>query len=180
MRCQRHLLGLVVMLTGVASAQAQTDATLRWRSGSALGVQVGQGQPTVPCGSFSISCDSSATLGVYGRSKGARTLSMQLGYGEGAATPVGRPQELNLNLVGRAAALPELGVYGRLGTTFNRPTAGLAPRMPGDAGVTYGVGLSWDFSRSASALVGVDSYDLRTNLGEGRDVRTSLGLRWRY
>jgi hypothetical protein len=54
--------------------------------------------------------------------------------------------------------------------------------MPGaDGGLTYGVGLSWDFSRSASAVLGFDSYDFRGASGELRDVRsTSLGLQWRY
>ena len=49
-----------------------------------------------------------------------------------------------------------------------------------ESGLTYGVGLSWDFSRSASAAFGWDIYDLRTPIGESRDVRTSLGLQWRY
>jgi hypothetical protein len=75
--------------------------------------------------------------------------------------------------------LPDLGGYGRTGTTCARPGA-LPALTPADGGLTYGVGLSWDFSRSASAAVGLDSYDLRGPVGEVRDVRTSLGLRWRY
>lgn len=76
--------------------------------------------------------------------------------------------------------LPSLGVYGRLGTPAAR--AGLAGGPgAGEGGVTYGIGLSWNFSRRGSAILGWDSYDLRTLGGETRDVRaTSLGLRWRY
>jgi hypothetical protein len=54
---------------------------------------------------------------------------------------------------------------------------GLALTPGSEGGVTYGVGLSWDFSRSASAVLGFDSYDVR-GLGDVRATR--LGLQWRY
>ena len=51
---------------------------------------------------------------------------------------------------------------------------------PGEGGISYGVGLNWEFSRAASAAIGLDSYELRGGLGDVRELRTSLGLRWRY
>jgi OmpA-OmpF porin, OOP family len=90
-----------------------------------------------------------------------------------------RTQQPTLDVVGRAGVLPELGLYGRVGATPGRgtPLATVSTRE----GVNYGVGLRWDFSRSASATVGLDNYDMRAMSGELRDVRaTSLGLQWRY
>jgi hypothetical protein len=179
MLSQRHLLGLVVALAAVGSAEAQSSGSLRWRSGGTpLGLQLGQGDLRVPCGNFTFSCDS-ATLPLYTSLKAPRTLSMQLGYTDPApALAPARSQGLSVSLVGKAGIGWDLGVYGRVGTTFNRAT--LAPTAPGEGGLTYGVGLSWDFSRRGSAAVGLDSYDTRSNLGDARDLRTSLGLQWRY
>ena len=74
----------------------------------------------------------------------------------------GSSQGLKVGVVGKSGFATDLGVYGRV-----------APS-------SYGVGFSWDFAPSASAMVGFDSYDLRTASG-GRDVRgASLGLHWRY
>jgi OOP family OmpA-OmpF porin len=81
-----------------------------------------------------------------------------------------------LSLVGRASfgATP-FGLYGKLGTTYPR---NFMPGTDSAAGLSYGAGVSWDFSPRASATLGWDSYDLR--LG-GSPVRaTSLGLQWRY
>ena len=179
MPSQRHLVGLVIALAAVGAAQAQSNANLRWRAGGTPhGLQVGQSDLRVPCGSFTFTCDA-ATLPLYRSLKAPRTLSMQVGpAGPSVAPDAPRTQGLNVSLVGKAGIGWDVGVYGRVGTTFNR--AALAPTLPGEGGLTYGVGLSWDFSRRGSAAVGLDSYDTRSGLGDVRDVRTSLGLQWRY
>lgn len=77
-------------------------------------------------------------------------------------------QGLNVQLVGRS----NLGVYGRLVRSGNEENW-----HPEGSGLTYGVGLSWDFSPRGSAVLGWDAYDVRSLT----DVRaTSLGLQWRY
>jgi hypothetical protein len=175
-----HLLGLGILFAAGAAA-AQSHPSLRLRDGApALGLQVGTAAPRVPCGNFSISCDA-ATLPLYTSEGAPRSLSMQLEYPRNPlGVESGRSPGVSLNLVGQAGLPGALGVYGRIGTTLQRANAnGLNPVIPGDGGVTYGVGLSWDFSRSGSAALGLDSYDLR-GLGDGRELRTSLGLQWRY
>jgi OOP family OmpA-OmpF porin len=180
MGSQRHLLGLVIALTA-GSAWAQSSGALRWRGGSEpLGLQAGQAAPRVPCGSFAFSCDT-ATLPLYSSPNASRSLSMLLGSTD--AAPLARENRtpgLNVSLVGQAGLGWDLGVYGRVGTTFNRAGNALTPLTATDGGLSYGVGLSWDFSRRGSAALGLDSYDMRGSLGEGRDVRGSLGLQWRY
>lgn len=179
---QRTLLGLVIGLAAAAMAGAQGTGSLRWPAGTApLGLQAGAGELRLPCSTYTFACASTATLPLYASASAPRTLSMQLGPAEGVSSlGITRAEGLNVSLVGRAGLPWDLGVYGRVGTTFNRASPLLAGMGGSDGGLSYGVGLSWDFSRSASAALGFDSYDLRSATGEVRDVRTSLGLQWRY
>lgn len=181
MRAQRTVLGLVLGLAAAAATVAQADGALRWRQGSAsLGLQPTVRVPQLQCGPFSLACDASATLPLYQSARAPRSVSMQLGYVEGTTLKVPRSQGLSLALVGKAGLFSDLGVYGRVGTVVTRGSA-LAGAPGGDRGLTYGVGLSWDFSRRASAMVGFESYDLRGQAGDVRDVRaTNLGLQLRY
>ena len=179
MSSSRPLLALVIAFAAASTAHAQASGALRWRAGVApLGLHAGLSDLRVPCGNFTLSCDA-ATVPLYASDKAPRTLSMQVGYGDASALRAARPQGLNISVVGKAGIAADLGVYGRVGTTFNRAGPALSP-AGADGGLTYGVGLSWDFSRRGSAAVGLDSYDVRTSLGDSRDVRTSLGLQWRY
>jgi OmpA-OmpF porin, OOP family len=173
---------LVVGLGVVVGAWAQANGELRWRGGvSSLGLQAKGNELGGPCGSIAFPCeDSGGTLRLYTSPKAPRTLSLQLAYPEDPApvARLSRPQAPNVSLIGRTDIAPSLGLYGRLGTATRASLAG-APGSEG--GITYGVGLSWDFSRRGSATVGWDLYDFRALGGESRDVRaTSLGLQWRY
>jgi hypothetical protein len=180
---QRTLLGLVIGLTAAGGAGAQSNGSLRWPVGATpLGLQATGGAPQLPCSTYTFSCAGAATLPLYASASAPRTLSMQMGPTEGVSSlGIVRPQGLHVSVVGRAGLPWDLGLYGRVGTTFNRASSPLLAGVGGsEAGLSYGVGLSWDFSRGASAAFGFDSYDLRSAGGEVRDVRTSLGLQWRY
>jgi OOP family OmpA-OmpF porin len=182
MRSQRDLLVLVLALTATAAAVGQSNGTLRWRSGgSALGLQPAASGPAVQCGPFTLACDGTTVVPLY-ESRGApRSLSMQVGTVDGSSTlKMAHAPGLSLALVGQAGLFQDVGVYGRVGAMMGR-SSGLAGAPGVDGGMTYGVGLSWDFSRSASAVLGFDSYDVRGTAGDLRDVRaTRLGLQWRY
>jgi hypothetical protein len=183
MRLQRTLVGLVLFLPAAGTAFAQADARLRWRAGgNPLGLQAAPATLALPCGNFTFTCGDAAALPLYLHSSPGwpRSLSMQIGYADVASLRSPGPQGPNVSLVGRAGIAPDLGVYGRVGTTFNRSLPPLSAMVPSESGLTYGVGFSWDFSRRASAALGWDSYDLRSTAGDIRDVRTSLGLQWRY
>lgn len=182
MRSQRILLGLVVGLGAIGAAWAQANGELRWRSGAhPLGLQVPGNQWSAPCGSIAFPCEGgSDTLRLYASPRGPRSLSLQVAYPEEPASVLrlGRPAAPTVSVIGRADIAPSLGFYGRLGTATR---ATLAGGLANEGGITYGVGLSWDFSRRGSATVGWDLYDFRAFGGEARDVRaTSLGLQWRY
>ena len=182
MRPQRDVLLLILGLAAAASAVAQASGSLRWRAGaSSLGLQLAAGAPALQCGALSLACDTSTTVPLYESSVPPRSVSVQVGSLAGStAFKVVRSQGLSLALVGKAGLFSDLGVYGRVGTVAARGS-GFAGLPGAEGGLTYGVGLSWDFSRSASAVLGFDSYDMRGAGGDTSNIRnTSLGLQWRY
>jgi OOP family OmpA-OmpF porin len=178
---QRKVVALICGLAATAAAPAQESGALRWRSGSSpLGLQAGQPRAGVPCGSFAFSCSDATTVPLYASAKAPRSVAMQVSPADNPAMRSPQAQGFNVSVIGKAGIGWDLGVYGRVGTTFNRASPATMSNLGSEGGKTYGVGLSWDFSRSASAALGMDSYDVRSTGGEVRDVRTSLGLQWRY
>ena len=178
MESQRILLGLV-LASAVGTALAQSGGSLRWRSGP-LGLQAGQDEFRFACSSVASPCEGANSVRLYESPRAPRTVSMLVGWQQRPALGLARPQTLKVSVLGRAGIAPDLGVYGRFGTTVGRPVASLVPTADA-GGMSYGVGFKWDFSPRGSALLGWDSYDLRTGLGDARDVRAaSLGLQWRY
>lgn len=188
MYSQRTLPALVLGLAAACAASAQSQGGIQWRGPghAALGLQAGGTDFRVPCGSIALPCDGdAAVVPLYGNRLATRSLDMQVGHLEAPRRlffkDTTQPQGLAISLVGKAGLAQDLGIYGRLGATMGRDPA-LAGHLPGTegTGLSYGVGLSWDFSPRGSAILGWDSYDFRTVAGE-RDVRAaSVGLQWRY
>jgi hypothetical protein len=97
---------------------------------------------------------------------------------------VGRaPIGLNASVVGRAQ-FSAFSAFGKLGTTNTRPdttqmgmSAG-TPQTEAASGLSWGGGVSWDFSPRLSASVEWASYDLRMPTGPVRT--TNLGLQFKY
>jgi hypothetical protein len=148
---QRTPWGWVLGMVLAGSTAAQGQGVLRW-PGSGMGLQ-------------------------------APDLQVDLQAGYTGPSPMERrlaqSQPQGVKLVGRSARLGDLGVYGRFGLGSRSNYMGNGPAST-DSAMSYGVGLSWDLSPRASAVLGWDSYDMRTAIGD-RDVRaTSLGLQWRY
>ena len=184
MSTQRALLGLVFGSMAAFAASADTGS-LRWRGeGSSLGLRAGASDFRVPCGSVAFPCEGGGTSTLlYSSAKSPRSISMQVGHlDSGSTMRMARPQGMNISVVGKTGVAPDLGVYGRVGTFFGRSGPSLTPSSFGEgSGHSYGMGVSFELSRRASASVGVDSYDIRTSTGDSRDVRAaSLGLQVRY
>jgi OmpA-OmpF porin, OOP family len=153
-----------------------------------LGLNVGRSRYNVPCGSTSLLCDDTAPSTEFyaGRMVG-NFWGVELGFLD--AGRVQRPggelkaQGLNLSVVGRAPLGHAIGLFGKVGTTYGRtenPALGGAFRDQG-FGLSYGGGVSMDFTPRLSASFELESSDFRF-AGTGRDpVRSaSLGLRYRY
>lgn len=181
MSAKRNVPVLLITLAVAATAAAQGQGSLRWRNAAPLGLQAAGGEVRVPCASYTLSCGDAAVLPLYASQRSPRAVSMQLSSDPVAPRLVpARDPGMQVNVVGTAGLLEDLGVYGRIGTTLQRATPALAMPAGSDGGLTYGVGFSWDFSRRGSAALGLDSYDLRGAASDGRELRTSLGLQWRY
>ncbi len=158
-------------------------------SRSSLGLHLNRSQPSLPCGTTSLICDTAAPAAqIQGSAMVGRFWGVELGYLEsGKITALeGRTQGLNLSLIGKAPLGQSLGVFGKLGTTYGRTDAsvlgaGPAPVSEPGFGLSYGAGVSFAFTPRLSATLEWDSNDYRSP-GTGREpVRsTSLGLRYRY
>jgi OOP family OmpA-OmpF porin len=98
-----------------------------------------------------------------------------------------RAQGLALSMVGKTQLLPSVGIFGKFGPTYGRTeTTALAPRRIGAGGdrgfgLSFGGGVSFDFTRRLSATVQLDSTDFPSAGGGREPIRsTSLGLKYSY
>ena len=93
----------------------------------------------------------------------------------------GRNQGLNISMVGRAPLSQSLGVFGKVGAIQALRSGGGLGMRPEGVGLSFGAGLSYDFTPRLSATLAWDSVDMRF-AGAGREpVRsTSVGLQYRY
>ena len=78
-------------------------------------------------------------------------------------------------------------MYGKVGASYGRSDtamlAGLGPNALGETGygLSWGAGLSYDFTPRVSAVLEWDNHDLRFGGASREPVRaTSLGLQFRY
>jgi len=165
-----------------------------WLPGSRsyLGLNLGRSRYNVSCGTTALLCDDSdRPAELYAGTMVGNFWGVELGYlnmgriaRESAET---RAQGLNLSLVGKAQVARSLRVFGKVGSTYGRSeTAALAASSIAAGseqgfGLSYGAGVSYDFTPRLSATLELDSNDFRFS-GVGRDpVRsTSLGLQYRY
>jgi OmpA-OmpF porin, OOP family len=180
------------------TSDAQTTSSPaggRWWSNARgyLGLSVGGSHYGVACGGTALVCDDTGTA--WRASAGLMANNywgVELGYIDlGKMARAGgqtKAQGLNLSLVGRAPVWQSFSVFGKLGATYGRtetstagPATGVTAGTERGMGLSYGVGIGYDFTPRLSATLEWDSNDFRF-AGTGRDqVRsTSLGLQYRY
>ena len=157
-----------------------------------LGLNLSRSRYNVSCGTTALLCDDSdRPAEVYAGTMIGNFWGVEMGYlnmgriaRESGET---RAQGLNLSLVGKAQVAQSMRVFGKVGSTYGRSdTAALAASSIATGseqgfGLSYGAGVSYDFTPRLSATLELDSNDFRF-AGGGRDpVRsTSLGLQYRY
>ncbi|MBA3771069.1 MAG: hypothetical protein H0X13_00905 [Ramlibacter sp.] len=159
---------------------------------SYLGLNLGRSQYQLSCGTTSLLCDDTDRVAqLYAGTLVGNFWGVEMGYlNLGRMARAGgetRVQGLNFSLVGKAQLGQSLGMFGKVGTTYGRtetaaPGAGSIGTGTGQGfGLSWGGGLSWDFTPRVSATLEWDSNDFRF-AGGGRDTvrSTSLGLKFRY
>jgi len=174
-------------------AVAQTTSSNWFGSGHRyLGLNLGRSHYGVDCGGTAFVCDTSdRSVQVTAGAMASDYWGVELGYMDlGRIARAGgktKAQGLNLSLVGKAPVVQQFSVFGKVGTTYGRTEtsaavgSGVAAGTRHGLGLSYGAGVSWDFTPRLSATLEWDSNDFRFASG-GRDpVRsTSLGLQYRY
>ncbi|NPC54672.1 outer membrane beta-barrel protein [Caenimonas soli] len=159
---------------------------------SYLGLNLGRSRYNISCGTTALLCDDSErSVQLYTGTMIGNFWGVELGYlNMGRIARAGgetRSQGLNLSLVGKTQLTPSLRLFGKVGTTYGRSeTSALAASsiVTGSEqgfGLSYGAGVSFDFTPRLSATLEWDSNDFRFPGGARDPVRsTSLGLQFRY
>jgi OOP family OmpA-OmpF porin len=179
---------------GAGASATDSSHNSWWPAGghSYLGLNLGRSHYNLPCGNIALLCDDTdRSVQLYAGRMIGNFWGVELGYLDmGRIARAGgetRARGLNLSLVGKAPLGRSFGVFGKVGTTYGRTetsalaSSGLAAGSANGFGLSYGAGVSFDFTPRLSATVEWDSNDFRFS-GTGRDpVRsTSLGLQYRY
>lgn len=203
MKTPHVLLGplLAASLSFSAFAQAPAASTQDGASARSLmpakgrgyvGLSLGRSRWGTHCGVTTFNCDSTDnSVQVSAGSMLGNFWGVELAYIDMGRISRGggstRAQGLNLSLVGKAPVWQSLGVFGKVGTTYGRTEtsallgSGVNNGTDRGFGLSYGAGVSYDFTPRLSATLAWDSHDFRF-AGSGRDpVRaTSLGLQYKY
>ncbi len=184
---------------GVAAAQTSSGSSSSATGGDwfgkprgYLGLSLGRSRYSVDCGGVAFVCDKSdQSVKVTAGAMSGNFWGVELGYLDlGRIARAGgttKAQGLNLSLVGKAPVGWQFSVFGKVGATYGRTEtsalagSGIAAGTERGMGLSYGAGVSYDFTPRLSATLEWDSNDFRFASG-GRDpVRsTSLGLQYRY
>lgn len=197
MSMQRLVLGSLLVGACLPVA-AQSDAALLrdglfgpaagigWPAGAkpALGLALGR-STLLPCApeSFTLACSQAPGNQPQRLALEFNTMDMAR-LDRGGSTV--RAQGLNLSVVGKTRVLSSLGLYGKLGATWGRTESTAVGGSNGASGteagfgVSYGAGVSWEFTPSVSATLSWDSYDFRFAGGRDPVRTTNLGLQWKY
>lgn len=180
--------------TGLRSGSpgGSTGLMDRYAGQRVFGLNLGQSNYQVGCGASLFECDDQDRyVHVYARGMNNDTFGAELGLVDAGRIDRGgggtRAQGINLSLVGQTPETNGLRLYGKVGTTFGRTRVSSDPASPVASGretgfgVSYGIGASYAITPQLSAVLALDSHDLRFPGGEREPVRaTSLGLQYRY
>jgi OOP family OmpA-OmpF porin len=202
MKTTHVILGTAFAAGMAFSAFAQSPATSPGQDGARsylpaagrgyVGLSLGRSRYSAPCGATSFNCDNTdnsvqiSAGSMLGNFWGVELAYIDMGrISRGGGTT--KAQGLNLSLVGKAPVWQSLGVFGKVGTTYGRTEtsallgSGVSNGSDRGFGLSYGAGVSYDFTPQLSATFGWDSHDFRF-AGSGRDAvrATSLGLQYKY
>ncbi len=194
------LLTITMMGTAATAQSASASGTdmssrsswLPYTNNGYIGLDVGRSSFQNSCGAAGFACDrSDRAARIYLGGTFNPHFSAEIAYADyGDMRRAGgssRAQGLNLSLVGRAPLTQNIGLYGKLGTTYGHtrvsaaPGSGVAAGSESGWGPAYGLGISWQWSPNWSSALewNRQRFDFSGNNSEW--VRaTYIGLRYHY
>jgi opacity protein-like surface antigen len=174
------------------TSSASSTSFLPAKGRGYVGLSLGRSRYSAPCGVTTFNCDSTDnSVQISAGNMVGSFWGVELGYidmgriSRGGGTT--RAQGFNLSMVAKAPVWQSVGVFGKLGTTYGRTEtsallgSGVSNGSDRGFGLSYGAGVSYDFTPRLSATLAWDSNDFRF-AGSGRDAvrSTSLGLQYKY
>ena len=176
---------------GTSAAPYQGWSMLPWTTGGYVGLSIGQPSYDTACGT-GLNCDDpDMSFKVYTGGMFTQYLGLEVGYLYfGEADRAGgntSAQGLNISLMGRAPVTQSLAVFAKVGTTYARTEvtadalSGVTGGKDNGFGLSYGAGLSFDFTRNVAAVLEWERHDLPfANQGRQSVDNTSIGLLYRF
>ncbi len=194
-------LALVTLaMTLGSSANAQTSPAPASASGTNwytpiggryVGIDIGSARYSGGCGLGGLSCeDNSDAYSVYAGGMWNKNFGMEIGATDfGSVDRAGgtaKAYGFSLKAVGVAPLTESLAAYAKAGTLYSHTKvtadAGAGVNTGNDSGwgLTYGVGLSFDFSPKVAAVLAWDRSNVHFAGNQEHIHTTSLGLKYRF
>lgn len=194
-------LGLIsVAMTLGSSANAQTTPATASASGTNwytpiggryAGIDIGSAKYSSGCGLGGLPCeDSSDAYSVYAGGMWNKNFGLEIGASDfGSVARAGgtaKAYGFSLKAVGMAPLTESLAAFAKVGTLYShtKVTAdagtGVSTGTDTSWGLTYGLGLSFDFSPKLAAVLGWERSNVHFAGSQDHINTTSLGLKYRF
>ena len=159
--------------------------------GRYVGIDIGSAKFSGGCGLGGLPCeDSSDAYSIYTGGMWNKNFGMELGATDfGSVDRAGgtaKAYGFSLKAVGVAPLTESLAAYAKVGTLYSHTKvtadagAGVNTGTDTNWGLTYGVGLSFDFSPKVAAVLGWDRSNVHFAGSQEHINTTSLGLKYRF
>ena len=177
--------------TAPSSSAAPAAAWYTPAGGRYVGIDVGNAKYSGTCGLGGFACEDSTTgYSIYAGGMWNKNLGLEIGmsdYGKidraGGST---KAYGFSLKAVGVTSLTESLNAFAKAGTLYSRSSvtadaaSGLTTGSDTNWGLTYGVGLSFDFSPKVAATLSWDRSNVHFAGSQEHINATSLGLKYRF
>ena len=180
--------------TGANSSTMYAPSGSTWYApsgGRYVGIDVGNAKFGGGCGLGGLPCDDSANAySVYSGGMWNKNFGMEIGATDfGSVDRAGgtaKAYGFSLKAVGVAPLTESLAAFAKVGTLYSHTQvsadagAGVSTGKDTNWGLTYGVGLSFDFTPKMAAVLGWDRSNVEFAGSQEHLNTTSVGLKYRF
>jgi OOP family OmpA-OmpF porin len=180
-------------VVGLASAMVLAGPAFAQEQGFYAGVHIGQVKADVDCTGASTCDDSDSAWRILGGYQFNKNLAAELGYSDGGEVSLaggGISASIETKLwelvaVGSWPFTQNFSAYGKLGmyrADTDLSGTGVTSESESNTGLTYGLGVRWDFTKNLGARAEYQIYsDVGgDNIGESDVDVISVGVIWKF